>query len=161
MVRKTKPPAPASATNSTTLQSRTLELAPPASATFVQLPGEHIVRSPSVTMHIQRAVWIRSDHWFWHRHKKVHLGELSSLASPQIPSSPSRTGSITVQATVDKDGHIASIRPLYGTFAFLPEVSRALRSWQYQPTYVDRQPVATQAKIEVNFHSSSAQDAKR
>jgi hypothetical protein len=161
VVRKTTPPAPAWSAHSVNSQPRTLELAPPASASFIQLPGERVLRSPSVTMHIQRAVWIRGDHWFWHRHKKVHLGELSSLANAQIPSSPSRTGSITVQATVDKDGHITSIRPLYGTFAFLPEVSRALRSWQYQRTYVDHQPVVTQAKIEVNFQRFSAQDAKR
>jgi hypothetical protein len=162
--RTTTPPTPA--TNPSDVhpptrpradsQPRTLELTPPGFASFIRLPGEQVVRSPSVTIHIQRSVWVHGDRWFWHRRKKVTLGELSSDAAPQIPNSPSYSGSITVQAAIDEDGRITSLRPLYGSLAFLPSVGRVLRTWRYQPTYVDDKPVETQAKIEIDFHSSSA-----
>jgi hypothetical protein len=61
-----------------------------------------------------------------------------------------------VQATIDEQGRITGIRPLYGSIAFLPTVSRALSAWRYQPTYIDNKPVETVARIEVDFHSSSA-----
>jgi hypothetical protein len=149
-----------SSTNLDVLQTdsgpRIVELTPYSYSTFVNLPGERVIQSPAVTMHIQRSVWVRGERRFWGGRKKVVLGQLSSRLDPQIPRS-ARYGTIIVQATIDKEGRITSVRPLYGSAAFLLNVSKAIHEWRYEPTYVDNKPVETQAKIEVDFHSLSAQ----
>jgi len=124
------------------------------SETLVSLPGERVIDSPSVTMHVQRSVRVHAGLLrFWHRRKKVEVGQLSTRVDPQTPRAP-RVGSITVQAMIDEQGRITGIKPLYGSIAFLPTVSKALNAWRYQPTYVDSKPVETVAMIEVEFHSS-------
>ena len=132
------------------------ELPASSSASFVNLPGERILQSPGVTMHVQRSVWMRAGHWFWHGRKKVALGALSSRVDPKPSHSASPSGTIAVQATIDEQGRVTSLKPLYGSLAYLPSVSRAVRDWRYEPTYVDNRPVETLAKIEVNFHSTSS-----
>ena len=135
-------------------EASVVELTPPRgrTASFVILPGERVLKSASVTMHIQRSVWVHGDRWLWHTRKKVALGELTSRIDPQISHLPTTSGTITVQATIDKDGFVTNLKPLNGSFAFLPSVARAIREWRYEPTYLDNQPVETQAQIEVNFH---------
>jgi Gram-negative bacterial TonB protein C-terminal len=121
-------------------------------AAFVLLPGERVLNSPSVTMHIRRSVWVHGDHWPWHSHQKLALGKLTSRVNPQVsPLSPT-SGTITVQATIDKDGRVQDLKHLNGSFAFFPSVAIAVREWHYDPTYVDNKPVETQAQIEVDFH---------
>jgi hypothetical protein len=136
------------------------ELPASGSASFVNLPGEHVLQSPGVTMHVQRSVWVRAGHWFWRGHRKVALGALSSRVDPQPPRSASPSGTIAVQATIDEEGYVTTLKPLYGSLDYLPNVSRAIRDWRYQPTYVDNKPVETLAKIEVNFHSPSARSSR-
>ena len=159
-------PSPSAKTSTTNLDvsqthpgSRIVELTPYSYNTFVNLPGERVIQSPAMTMHIQRSVWVRGGRWFWRGRKKVVLGQLSSRLDPQIPRT-ARYGTITVQATIDKEGRITSVRPLYGSSAFLLNVSKAIHEWRYEPTYVDNKPVETQAKIEVDFHSLSAQASR-
>jgi hypothetical protein len=138
---------------------RIVELSPYSYNTFVNLPGERVIQSPAMTMHIQRSVWVRGGRWFWRGRKKVVLGQLSSRLDPQIPRT-ARYGTITVRATIDKEGRITRVRPLYGSSAFLLNVSKAIHEWRYEPTYVDNKPVETQAKIEVDFHSLSDQASR-
>jgi hypothetical protein len=135
-------------------QNRVTEITPPRSLTssFVQLPGERVLDSPSLTMHIQRSVRVPGDHWIWRSRKQVVLGELASRVDPQVAKLPTSYGSLTVQATIDKDGRVTDLKPLNGSFAFLPSASLAIRQWHYQPTYLDGKPVETQAQIELNFH---------
>ena len=135
------------------LTTQTLEVPAFSGAAYVRLPGESVVRSPFVTMHIQRSVWVKASHWLWHSHKKVQLGELAARVDPQMPRSAKSYGSITVLATIEKDGQVSSVRPLYGSPQFLGSVMRAVREWRYQPTYVEEKPVETLARIEINFHA--------
>jgi hypothetical protein len=121
----------------------------------VYLPGERVIQAPAATMRIQRSVWVRGGHWFWHGRKKVSLGQLAIRVDPQMPRN-ARYGSITVQASIDKSGRIVNVRPLYGSPAFLLTVSKSIRAWQFEPTYIDNHPVETQAKIEIDFHALSA-----
>ena len=90
----------------------------------------------------------------------VALGELTSRTDPQISHLPTASGTITVRATIDKDGLVTNLKPLNGSFAFLPSVARAIREWRYQPTYVDNKPVETQAQIEVNFRSPTTRASR-
>ena len=133
--------------------TQTLEVPAFSGAAYVRLPGERVVRSPFVTMHVQRSVWVKASHWLWHSHKKVQLGELAARVDPQMPRTAKSYGSITVLATVEKDGQVSSVRPLYGSPQFLGSVMRAVREWRYQPTYVEKKPVETLARIEINFHA--------
>ena len=150
----TSHPAPALDARESTRRPFIVELAVSGSDSLVSLPGERVIDSPSVTMHVQRSVRLRRGLRFWRRRKKVEVGQLSAHVDPQTPRAP-RFGSITVQAMIDEQGRITGIKPLYGSIAFLPTVSRALSAWRYQPTYVDNKPAETVARIEVDFHSSS------
>jgi PilZ domain len=133
-----------------------LEIPSPTTSSYVQLPGEHVVRLPYLTMHIQRSVWVKASHWFWHSRKRVDLGEITTRVDPQLPRfapgyATPQYASITVLATIARNGQISSVRPLYGPAQLLPSVSTALHNWRYQPTFIDHQPVQTLARIEVDF----------
>jgi PilZ domain/Gram-negative bacterial TonB protein C-terminal len=145
-------------------EARVIEVTPPRSltgnltASFVNLPGERVLRSASLTIHIARSVQVPGERipgqrWLWRGHKKVVLGELASRVDPQASSLSVPYGSITVLATIDREGYVSNVKPLYGSLAFLPNVASAVRDWRYQPTYLDNKPVDTQAQIEIDFHS--------
>jgi PilZ domain/Gram-negative bacterial TonB protein C-terminal len=148
---------------------RTVEVTPPrsltatltASASYVDLPGERVIHSPAFTIHIERSVKIPreripGERWLFRGRKKVVVGELASRVDPQIQQASLPYGSITVEATIDKDGYVSDVQPLYGSYGLLPNVFRAIRDWRYTPTYVDNKRVETQAKIEIDFRPVSA-----
>jgi hypothetical protein len=142
-----------------TPQDRDVEIAAPKgfNASYVEIPGERTVRSPSATIHIQRLIRVPGQivpgqRWLWKGRMNVTLGELMTRVDPAIAQSAVTSGSLTVQATIDKDGYVTDLKPLYGNFAMLPGVSRAVRSWRYQPTYLDNKRAETQAKIEFDLH---------
>ncbi len=54
-------------------------------------------------------------------------------------------------ASIDKDGYVTDLKPLNGNFALLPSVSRAVRNWHYEPTYLDSKRAETQAQIEFDL----------
>jgi len=130
-------------------------------ASYVEIPGERILNSPSATIHIQRLVRVPGERvpgqrWLWRGHMNVSLGELMTRVDPAVAQSAATSGSLTVEATIDKDGYVTDLKPLYGNFGMLPAVSRAVRSWRYQPTYLDNKRAETQAKIEFDLHPPSA-----
>jgi hypothetical protein len=144
-------------------EARVIEVTPPRSltgnltASFVNLPGERVLRSASLTIHIGRSVQVPGERipgqrWLWRGHKRVVLGELASRVDPQASPLSVPYGSITVLATIDREGYVSNVKPLYGSLAFLPNVAAAVRDWRYQPTYLDNKPVDTQAQIEIDFH---------
>jgi len=152
--------------------ARVIEVTPPRNltgnltASYVNLPGERVLRSGSLTMHIARSVRIPGnripgERWIWRGHKKVVLGELESRVDPQVSQLPVPYGSITVLATIDKDGYVSDVKPLYGSLAFLPNVAGALRNWRYQTTYLDNKPAETQAQIEIDFRPPPTTRASR
>jgi hypothetical protein len=145
-----------------TPQDRDIEIPAPKgfNASYVEIPGEHTVRSPSATIHIQRSVRVPGERvpgqrWLWRGHMNVTLGELVTRVDPSVAQSAGSSGSLTVEASIDKDGYVTDLKPLYGNFSMLPAVSRAVRSWRYQPTYLDNKRAETQAKIEFDLHPPS------
>ena len=139
-----------------------IDVTPPRglTASYLDLPGERVLRTPVATMHIQRSVRVPRDRYLWRTHKKVSLGELASRVDPQISQPTAAADSITIQASIDKDGYISNVKPLYGSFALLPNVAKAVREWRYEPTYVDNKAVDTQAKIEIDFHQPATRPVK-
>jgi Gram-negative bacterial TonB protein C-terminal len=104
-------------------------------------------------MHIQRSVRVPADRWIILReHKRLILGRLTSRVDPQMSHLPPGSGSLTVEASIDKDGRITEVKPLNGASSFLPGVTRAVRQWRYERTYIDNKPVETRAQIELDFH---------
>jgi Gram-negative bacterial TonB protein C-terminal/PilZ domain len=123
---------------------------------FVTIPGERVIDSPGMTVHIRRAVRVPAEHWIWRNRKQVALGELASRIDPPQAAHQPVAGAITVQAMIDKDGRIIDLKPLNGSFSFLPSVTRAVHEWRYEPTYLDGKPVETRAEIEIDFHGPAA-----
>jgi hypothetical protein len=133
-------------------------------ASFLSLPGERVLESPSITVRIQRSVLLPATHagWLFNRNKKVVVGELISRVDPQatqIPTSPAN--SVRVRATVAKDGHIENVNQILGPASLFPAVAKALREWRYQPTLVDDKPVETQCYVVFQFHTPSYRASKR
>jgi hypothetical protein len=133
-------------------------------ASFLSLPGERVLESPSITVRIQRSVLLPATHagWPFNRNKKVVVGELISRVDPQatqLPTSP--VNSVRVKATVAKDGHIQDVNQILGPASLFPAVTKALREWRYQPTLVDDKPVETQCYVVFQFHTPSYRASKR
>ena len=130
-----------------------MEITPPRGLTssFVALPGERVLEVAGMTMHIRRAVRVPADRWIWHSKKQLVLGELSSRVDPARAHS-NGYGSVTIQAMIDKDGSVGELKPLNGSSALLPSVTRAVHEWHYEPSYLDGKPVETRAEIEIDFH---------
>jgi hypothetical protein len=133
-------------------------------APFFDLPGERVLESPSVTMHIQRSVHIPTTHvgWASHRNKRVIVGGLVSRVDPQAgPVQSSGGDSVLVKAMVDKDGRIESVRPIHGSSNLVLAVAKAVREWRYQPTLIDNKPVETECYVVAQFHAPARRAARR
>src|SRR5579872_1465531 len=130
----------------------------------LSLPGERLVESPSLTMHIQRSVLMPPTRavWPFRRDRKVVVGELISHIDPQIaqPTNASAV-SLCVKATIAADGRVENVKQILGPSNLVPAVAKALREWRYQPTLVDGKPVETQCYITFQFRSPAYHAAKR
>jgi hypothetical protein len=135
-------------------ETHVMEITPPRGITssFVTLPGERVLEVSGMTLHIRRAVRVPSDRWIWRSKKQLVLGELSTRVDPQVARGGPGYGSVTIQAIIDKDGNVSDLKPLRGPSSLLPSVTRAVREWHYEQSYLDGKPVETRAEIEVEFH---------
>ncbi|HXT76440.1 MAG TPA: PilZ domain-containing protein [Candidatus Eisenbacteria bacterium] len=135
-------------------EAHVMEITPPRGITssFMTLPGERVLEVSGMTLHIRRAVRVPSDRWIWHSKKQLVLGELSTRVDPQVTRGGPGYGSVTIQAIIDKDGNVSDLKPLRGPSSLLPSVTRAVREWHYEESYLDGKPVETRAEIEVDFH---------
>jgi hypothetical protein len=133
-------------------------------ASFLPLPGERVLETPSVTMRIQRSVLIPASGggWFASRNKKVVVGELIARVDPQAAQIPTASNnSVRIKATIAPDGHLENVKLILGPPSLVPAVAKALHEWRYQPTLVDGKPVQTQCNVVFQFHTSTYRAAKR
>ncbi len=126
----------------------------------MDLPGERVVRSAAGTVHIHRLVRVPGERvpgqrWLWRGKFNVTLGDVVNRIDPAVVQAPGATGSLTVMASIDKDGYVTDLKPLYGNFSMLPAVSRTVRNWHYDPTYLDNKRAETQAQIEFDLRPTS------
>jgi hypothetical protein len=147
-------------------QNRTLEVHLPGgrSASVLSLPGEHLLESPLITMHIQRSVLMPPTNTAWSSGgiRKVVVGELISHIDPKfaLPLN-GRAVSLCVKATIAKDGRVENIKQILGPAELAPAVAKALEEWRYQPTLVDGQPVETQCYVTLQLRSTPYHVARR
>jgi len=144
-------------------QNRDLEIAAPKgfTASYVDLPGEHLVRTATATVRMRRFVRVPGERipgqrWLWRGKLNVTMGDVVNRIDPSIVQASGATGSLTVQATIDKDGYVTDLKPINGNFAMLPSVSRAVRNWHYEPTYLDNKRADTLAEIEFDLRPTAA-----
>jgi len=144
-------------------QNRDLEIAAPKgfTASYVDLPGEHLVRTATATVRMRRFVRVPGERipgqrWLWRGKLNVTMGDVVNRIDPSIVQASGATGSLTVQATIDKDGYVTDLKPINGNFAMLPSVSRAVRNWHYEPTYLDSKRADTLAEIEFDLRPTAA-----
>jgi hypothetical protein len=133
-------------------------------APFFNVANESVLESSSATIRIQRSVRLPSgnSHWPFHRKTKILVGGMISRVDPQFTQLP--TGSreyVRVHATVAEDGHVKSVRPIYGPANLFPTVVTAVQGWRYQPTLIDGKPVETQADVLVQLHASPPRSVLR
>ena len=135
---------------------RALQITLPASARalYINLPGEQIVQSPAITLHIQRAVLApASSATSVPRTETVVLGDLLSHVDPHTPRLTSETGTrVGVRAFLTSDGRVAKLRPVNGSVALVSSAARAIREWRFQPTLLAGEPVPMAIYVLVEFH---------
>jgi hypothetical protein len=146
-------------------QNRVIELHPPKgrSPSLVDLPGERVIKSASLTVHIQRSVIVPGEHWWWSWRsgsKKLVLGELRSRVDPDASHLPTEASIVSVRVTVDKEGNVTNLKPINGSITVIPAVARAIREWRYEPTTLDGKPVETQAYIRIDFHPAATRASR-
>ena len=144
-------------------QDRDLEIPAPKGfyASWVDLPGEHVVRSAVGTVRMHRLVKVPGERipgqrWLWRGKLNVTLGDVVNRIDPSVVQASGASGSLMVMASIDKDGYVTDLKPLNGNFALLPAVSRTVRNWHYQPTYLDNKRAETQAQIEFDLRPVNA-----
>jgi len=149
-------------------QDRDIEIPAPKgfNASWVELPGEHVVRSAAGTVHVRRMVRVPGERipgqrWLWRGKMDVTLGDVVNRIDPAVVQASGASGSLTVMASIDKDGYVTDLKPINGNFALLPSVSRAVRNWHYQPTYVDNKRAETQAQIEFDLRAAPVSASNR
>jgi hypothetical protein len=134
---------------------------------FLNLPGEHVLESPSATMRIQRSVRMPAGHSVlplnpFNRSKKVVIGGLMSRVDPQLAQAQIGPGDfIRVIATVDQNGQVQSVKPIRGRATLVPAVLKAVQEWRYQPTLVDGKPVETKCDVLIEFRGAPRYTARQ
>jgi TonB family protein len=61
-------------------------------------------------------------------------------------------GDVLLDALIDKEGHVASLRAIKGHPILVQAALDAVKEWTYTPFLLNGEPVAVQTTVEVRFH---------
>jgi TonB family protein len=84
----------------------------------------------------------------------VVVGRLISHSEPFYPIEARNRrleGGVEVHATIGRTGQVLGVRPMSGPSLLASAAMAAIREWRYEPTYVDGDPVETQAEVTMVF----------
>ncbi len=70
---------------------------------------------------------------------------------PPLAKMARQQGTVKFEATVGQDGKMAELRFISGPPLLVQAATDAVKTWSYQPTYVNGQPVAVQTTVDVSF----------
>ena len=70
---------------------------------------------------------------------------------PQIAQQAGVTGTVVIETTVDKDGHVSNMRVVSGPSLLRNAALSALRKWKYEPSQLNGEPVAVQMVVAIQF----------
>jgi protein TonB len=84
----------------------------------------------------------------------VTEGALIHKVAPVFPAaarSAHVNGSVTMHATIGKDGTVQKVQVLKGNPLLVRAATDAVKQWRYRPYFLDGQPVETETNITINF----------
>jgi len=84
----------------------------------------------------------------------VQAASLISSVKPEYPPLAKQaniTGTVELQAIIDKDGHVQDLKVIRGHPLLVQSALDAVRNWVYKPTYLAGQPVEVSTEIDINF----------
>lgn len=73
---------------------------------------------------------------------------------PQYPYEAQRArlhGTVQLEATISKDGHVANVKQLSGSEVLGHAAMDAVRQWRYKPYMLDGQPIEVQTQVSLDF----------
>jgi TonB family protein len=129
---------------------------PPGSpAFFVNLTNEAVDASQWVATSATRSVWIapRSSQ-SGYGPERVTIGRLISHSQPFYPQEARNQhleGSVVLRATFGRTGTLLKVTAVSGPPVLTNAGVTAVREWRYAPTFIDGDPVETQADITMVF----------
>jgi TonB family protein len=85
---------------------------------------------------------------------EISRGRLVHSVNPKYPKKARREkiqGSVTLSATIAKDGSVQDIKVKYGDPALTDAAVEAVTQWRYEPYLIQGLPVEVQTEIIVNF----------
>ena len=86
--------------------------------------------------------------------QRVIIGRLISHGEPFYPVEARNRrmeGSVEVHAMIGRTGQVVNVRPVSGPALLASAAMTAIREWRYEPTFIDGDPVETQAEITMVF----------
>jgi len=148
--------ANAPAPTATSPTPRTLQVTLPNNprASYINLPGEQILQSGTITLHVQRAILAPpASTPAGSRTETVVVGNVVSHVEPRTPPLTHETGTrVGVRAFLGTDGRVEKLMPVNGSVALVSSAVRAVRQWQFQPTLLEGKPVQMAIYVLVEFH---------
>lgn len=81
-------------------------------------------------------------------------GNLISQPAPQYPKDAREahiTGTVVLQATVDREGNIANLKVISGPSALQEAAVNVVQRWRYKPYLLNGAPVEVETQINVVF----------
>jgi protein TonB len=85
---------------------------------------------------------------------RIQAAKLISQARPGYPPLARQarvSGTVRLEAVIAKDGTIQNLRAISGHPLLTPAALDAVRTWRYEPTLLNGDPVEVVTQIEVNF----------
>jgi TonB family protein len=119
---------------------------------YVNLPAETISASPAIAISAQRTLQIQPS--ASGRSERVVIGTLKSHGEPFYPVEARKQrieGSVELRARVGRTGQIIGVTPVSGPGLLAAAAAAAVREWRYEPTFIDGDPIETQADITIVF----------
>ena len=119
---------------------------------YVNLAAETISASAAIAISAQRTLLIQPS--ASGRSERVVIGTLKSHSEPFYPVEARKQrieGSVELRARVGRTGQIIGVTPVSGPGLLASAATAAVREWRYEPTFIDGDPVETQADITIVF----------
>lgn len=84
----------------------------------------------------------------------VMQANLISKVTPLYPQEAKVNGiqgTVKLQVTVDKDGHVSELAAISGPSELIQSATDAVKQWVYKPTLLNGEPVSVLTTVDVNY----------
>jgi hypothetical protein len=134
-------------------------VSPPAPGSppfFVNLTSEAVSASQWIAISARRSVRIPSNpaQSSFGGRERLTIGKLIAHSEPFYPLEARDKrieGSVDLRAIIGRTGEVINVTPVSGPPLLATAGATALREWRYEPTFIDGDPVETQADVTMVF----------